>query len=232
MLSTGTATVSRGRKAAAVPLSRLLPLVLLLTLARAAEPPRRGLAILSSLALPGTGQMLLGTSGRGEAQLWLDGAIWATWGGLTWLGSNREGDARVIAGRESGGDMSITKASYFRALERYDNADEYNEDVRREARSRYPDDPEAQHSYFERNGYFGEQAWNWSSDSARFQYWRTRKSARSAVLAAGFAAGGLLVNRLLGALDCAFFVKEPGGHSRFEFGTGDGLTSVEVRYRF
>lgn len=198
----------------------------------AAPAPTKGLAILSSIALPGSGQMMLGTHNRGEAFAWLDGACWATWIGLSWLGSSREGDARVIAGRESGADMGITTPAYYRALERYDNADQFNEDIRREARSRFPDDPERQHEYYEQNGYLGSQAWNWSSDSARFEYWRTRKSSRSAMLAAGFAGGALLLNRLGSVIDCAFFVREPSAQSRLEFGSGPSLASVEVRYRF
>ncbi len=210
----------------------LLAVTLAVTAGLAAPAPTRGLAILSSIALPGSGQMMLGTRSRGEALAWLDGACWATWIGLSWLGSTREGDARVIAGRESGADLGIADKAYYRALERYDNADQYNEDVRRDARWRFPDDPERQLDYYEQNGYFGTEAWNWSSDSARFQYWRTRKSSRSVLLAAGFAGGALLLNRLGSVIDCAFFVREPAAQSRLEMGAGSGLASLEVRYRF
>jgi hypothetical protein len=188
--------------------------------------------MLASAVLPGTGQMLLDAGRRGEAMLWVDGAAWLVWGGFSWYGSNREQDARIAAARESGADITVKNHDYFTSLERYDNSDEYNEDVRREARSRYPDDPEAQHQYYEDNGYFDNQAWNWSSDSARFYYWRTRRTARTAVQRAGFAAAVLVLNRLASVLDCALFARAPTQQSRIEVVPGDGLASVELRYRF
>ncbi len=213
----------------------LISLVLVLAAASAngtAKGPNRGLAILASAALPGTGQMILGARSRGEALLWLDTAIWATWAGFSWYGSSREQDARLFAARDAGADISIAGIEYYKALERYDNADEYNEDIRREARDRYPDDPEAQHRYYQENGYFGKQNWDWSSDSARFDFWGVRKAARAAGLKAGFAAGALLLNRLVSVVDCAFFTGTGPDLSRVEFGPGTELASFEVRYRF
>ncbi|MBM3315917.1 hypothetical protein FJY71_08820, partial [candidate division WOR-3 bacterium] len=122
----------------------------------AAPVSRRGLATLASAALPGTGQLLLGTRVRGEVMLWTDAALWSLWGGSTWLGASRERDARLVASAKAGADLGQTDRRYYRALERYDNSDEYNEDVRREARARYPDDPDAQRRYYEANSYSGE----------------------------------------------------------------------------
>lgn len=192
----------------------------------------RGTAILASAALPGTGQLLMGAKGRGEAMLWVDGAAWLTWAGFSWYGSSREQDALLVASRESGADITLQDRDYYTALERYDNADEYNEDVRREARIRYPNDPEAQHEYYLEYGYFGKEAWNWSSDSARYDYWRTRKTARTATQRAGFAVAGLVLNRLVSVLDCALFTRGSGNQARLEAGPGNYLSSVEIRYRF
>ncbi|MEO0082167.1 MAG: hypothetical protein ABIL25_07740 [candidate division WOR-3 bacterium] len=192
----------------------------------------RGVAIVASAALPGAGQLMLGARNRGEAMLWVDGAGWLAWAGFSWYGSSREQDARLVAAREAGADITLRESRYYTALERYDNADEYNEDVRREARSRFPDDPVAQHEYYEENGYFGEKAWDWSSDSARYYFWRTRRSARAAAQRAGFTAAGLLLNRLASVLDCAFFLRSPQGQSRLEIGPGEDVASLELRYRF
>ncbi|UCG43695.1 MAG: hypothetical protein JSU73_03505 [candidate division WOR-3 bacterium] len=194
----------------------------------------RGLATLASAALPGAGQMMLGNRARGEALMWVDAAIWAVFGGLSWFGSSREQDARLWAARDAGADLSVTDLDYYKALERYDNADEHNEDIRRIARDMFPGDPGRQHEYYLENGYFGFQAWDWTNDSARFGYWETRRSARSATLAAGFAAGGLLLNRAASVIDCAFFAgsRRAGTEARLGFGSGPDLTSIEVRYRF
>ncbi len=193
---------------------------------------RRGTAVLASAALPGSGQLLLGTRRRGEGLLWLDGSLWALWAGFSWYGRAREQDARLLAAREAGADLSIRTPSYYKALERYDNSEQYNEDVRRDARDLYPNDPDAQHRYYESHGYFGPSAWDWSSDSTRYDYWRTRKSGRTALLRAQFAAGALVLNRLASVVDCAFFCREPGRVPRVEFQPGEAEPGIKVCYRF
>ena len=198
----------------------------------APNPSPRGRAILASMALPGTGQMILGSAKRGEALLWLDGTLWALWGGFSWYSSAREHDARLFAGSEAGADLTVKESRYYRALEQYDNADEYNDGVRADARDIYPDNPEQQHAYYESQKYAGSQAWNWSSDSARFRYWGTRRSGRDAALNAQFVVGALLLNRLASVVDCAFFAGSSGSAPRVEFRPGDAEPGIKVCYRF
>lgn len=197
-----------------------------------APRPRRPLAMLFSAALPGTGQMYMGSQKRGEALLWLDGAVWATWAGLRWYGGARENDARLVAAREAGADLGQTESRYYKALEAYDNADLYNEQVRADARARFPDDPDAQHSYYDSLGYFGRQAWNWSSDSARIGFWQTRRSGRSAMQVAGFAVAGLVLNRLASVIDCAFFAREPALAGRVQLMPSGNQPGISICYRF
>jgi hypothetical protein len=197
----------------------------------APKPSPRGRAILASMALPGTGQMILGSAKRGEALLWFDGTLWALWGGFSWYGSAREHDARLFAGREAGADLNVRESRYYRALEQYDNADQYNEGVRADARDIYPDDPERQHAYYLSQGYFGAKAWNWSSDSSRFDYWGTRKSGRTAALNAQFVVGALLLNRLASVVDCALFAGSGRSAPRVEFRPGDTEPGIKVCYR-
>ena len=197
----------------------------------APKPSPRGRAILASMALPGTGQMMLGSAKRGEALLWLDGTLWALWSGFSWYSSAREHDARLYAGREAGADLAVKESHYYRALEQYDNSDQYNEGVRSDARDIYPDDPERQHAYYESQGYFGSEVWNWSSDSARFRYWRTRRAGRDAAMNAQFAVGALLLNRLASIVDCALFAGRAGSTRRVEFRPGDTEPGIKICYR-
>ena len=197
----------------------------------APKPSPRGRAILASVVLPGTGQMMLGSAKRGEALLWLDGTLWALWSGFSWYSSAREHDARLYAGREAGADLAVKESHYYRALEQYDNSDQYNEGVRSDARDIYPDDPERQHAYYESRGYFGSKVWNWSSDSARFRYWRTRRAGRDAAMNAQFAVGALLLNRLASIVDCALFAGRAGSTRRVEFRPGDTEPGIKICYR-
>ncbi len=176
--------------------------------------------------------MLLGTRKRGEGLLWLDGSLWALLAGFSWYGNAREQDARLLAASEAGADLKIRTQGYYKALERYDNAEQYNEDVRREARDLYPNDPDAQHRYYESHGYFGVSAWDWSGDSARYDYWRTRKSGRTALLRAQFVTGALVLNRLASLVDCAFFCREPGQRVRVGFEPGEIEPGIKVCFRF
>lgn len=198
----------------------------------APKPSPRGRAILASMALPGTGQMMLGSAKRGEALLWFDGTLWALWSGFSWSSSAHDHDARLFAGREAGADLTVRESRYYRALEQYDNSDQYNEGVRADARDAYPDDPAQQHAYYQSHGYFGSQAWNWSSDSARYRYWGTRRAGRDAALNAQFAVGALLLNRLASLVDCAFFASGKDSRQRVEFRPGDAAPGIKVCYRF
>jgi hypothetical protein len=197
--------------------------------AKAASP--KGGAILLAMVLPGSGQYVLGAKKRGEGLMWLDASLWAFWTGFSWFGSSREHDARLFAAAEAGADLSQKASKYYKALERYDNSDLYNEDVRKDARDLFPDDPDRQHEYYESQGYFGAAAWNWSSDSSRINYWRTRKSGRSAALTAQFLAGALLLNRLASVVDCAFFAGRRAAQ-RVEVKPADEAPGIRVCYRF
>ncbi len=201
-------------------------------MAVAAAAPGRGAAILASAALPGSGQLLLGERGRGEAMLWVDAGVWAFYGGSIWARSQRERDAFLYAGREAGAVTVVNKPAYLRALERYDNAEQFNEDVRRDARARYPNNPQAQHDYYLANGYFGNEAWDWSSDSARLRYYSIRKSARSAALQAQFATGALLLGRLVSVVDCAFFARVPAEARRVRLDAPDDAPGIGLAVGF
>lgn len=194
---------------------------------------RRQLAILSSIILPGSGQLFSNAKNRGEVMLWLDGLLWTGWAGFSWYRSSRDQDARLIASKYAQADITIKDPKYYRALERYDNAQEYNEDVRREARELYPDDPDAQRRYYESHGYFGKSQWNWGSDSIRiYSYWRTRRSVRNAAMTVSFITAALVLNRLVSLVDCSFFTPERGLRQRVEISPSQNQPGVELRYRF
>ena len=72
-----------------------------------------------------------------------------------------------------------------------------------------PDNPERQRAYAESRSFTGDKAWSWGSDSLRFNYWRQRKGARSVLHTAGFVLGAALVDRLVSAIDVAFFTPMP-----------------------
>ncbi|MGQ9708029.1 MAG: hypothetical protein ACUVUR_04050 [bacterium] len=207
----------------------------IITLPATAEMPgnkisNQHVAMLASIILPGSGQLLSNAKNRGEAMLWLDGLFWAGKAGFSWFKTSREQDARLIASKYAGADITISDPRYYRALERYNNAVEYNEDVRREARELYPDNPDAQRRYYESRGYFGSSQWNWGSDSIRiYSYWQTRKAARNAKMTASFITAALVLNRLVSLLDCIFFSPKVAASQRLQINSTNG--QLGLRYR-
>lgn len=193
--------------------------------------PYAGKYIIASIALPGAGEMWQGQKTKGEIFLWVDGVIWLTYGGMTAIGGSRNQSAKLFAGRNSGSSMAQRSDDYYVALERYANSDLYNEDIRREARELYPNDPDRQKTYSTSHGYFGDATWNWGSDSLRFDYWRQRKSARSVLHTAGFILGAALVNRLASAIDVAFF-SPVTGEKRVGVVPGIDQPGLAVVWRF
>jgi hypothetical protein len=181
-----------------------------------------GKYVLASLALPGAGEMLRNSRTKGEVFLWTDAAIWVTYGGLEIVGGARNQGARLFARRYSGASATVGNDDYYVNLERYPNSDQYNEDVRRDARELYPDDPEKQKAYAATHYYTGNQAWNWGSDSLRYTYWYQRRGARSALHTAAFLLGAALLNRLVSGVDVAFFTPE-----REPDQSNSGLRSVQ-----
>lgn len=212
----------------------LLLLILCIALANGQtdnhQPNIKGKAIAASVILPGLGQRMLNNNLKSEIMLWTEGSIWLLYGGLQWYGNSRNNDAKIFAGINAMANTKIKSDKYYRALERYDNTDLYNEDIRREARERFPNDPQQQLNYLYQYGYFGDSIWDWKSDSLRFAYWEKRKSARTAFTRAGFVLGSALLNRLVSAIDCAFFTQDK--RNKISVAPNSDQTGIGLIYRF
>jgi len=188
-------------------------------------PPLRekslGKALLLSIALPGAGEAYLGATGRARAFFASEAAVWSAFAYYRVQAGMRKGvykeKARLFAGVRGG-----VSDDYYKLLAYYLSSEEYNVDVRRQARLLYPDERELQAAYFETNGYFGEDGWEWDSLQRMqdFAHERTmsRQSYRRAVLTTGFA----VLNRMVSVIDVylSFKLEEKGhGGPRLSLGT-------------
>jgi hypothetical protein len=158
--------------------------------AGATEGKSMGKALLMSLVLPGAGQHYLGNHARARTMYVSEAGVWTTFAYFRVQGNQRreryEELAELFAGVEGGQDDD-----YYKALAYYVSSDEYNIDVMREARFRYPFDRDRQLEYFEANAFFGDDAWEWDSLELQREFRDTRtaskESYRRAVLTTGFA---------------------------------------------
>jgi hypothetical protein len=187
-------------------------------------------AILASAVVPGWGQHILKNNQKAEIMMWTDGALWLLYGGFQWYGSSRIKDAKLHASQYANANINIKDEKYYRALERYYNSEQYNEDIRREARERFPDNPALQYDYYLQNGYFGDSTWLWQSDSMRFSYWEKRKAARAALTRAGFCLGAAILNRVVSSIDAAFFSEDL--RDKISFAPNQAQTGIGLVYHF
>lgn len=159
-----------------------------------------GKALALSLLLPGAGQHYLGNHARARTMYVAEAGVWTAFAYFRVQGHNRrdryEEMAELFAGVSGDRDDD-----YYRALAYYLTSDEYNIDVMRDARFRYPFDRDKQLDYFEANALFGDDAWEWERPDYLREFARTRtaskESYRRAVLTTGFA----VLNRVVSMID-------------------------------
>jgi hypothetical protein len=148
-------------------------------------------ALLLSLAVPGAGEAYMGAGGRATMFMVSEAAVWTAYAAFRVQGGMRQDSykrmANLFAGVEGPRDDR-----FYALLTYYPSSVDYNIDVLRDARQRYADDRAAQLAYFQANGYFGSNAWEWQSLQRMDEFVNTRtlsrKSYRRAVLTTGFAA--------------------------------------------
>jgi len=163
-------------------------------------------ALLYSLLLPGMGELSMGETGRGVGFLTAEGLIWANYGYWTVAGHLRKNDFIEQAQLNAGVGVSSGSDEYWHLVGHYtassgSGSDTYEEELRREARESYPDDPAAQDAYVASKLPTGGQAWSWSASDLQQSYRDTRESSNSAFHHAKFSFGAAILNRVLSVVD-------------------------------
>jgi hypothetical protein len=116
-----------------------------------------------------------------------------------------------MAGLLAGVDSPSGRSNdYYRLVGSYRSSEEYNDEVRRDARSRSGDDLQARADYYEQHRIRDELAWYWSSLDDWERYQDKRRDSNKAFKRAGTMIGVALGNRLLAAVDAG---RPPGLHS-------------------
>jgi hypothetical protein len=157
-------------------------------------------ALLLSLLVPGAGQQYIGSVGRARMMYAAEVGIWSTFTVFRIQGGMRKDRYEEMATLYAGVDGDRGD-DYYRVISYYESNDDYNIDVRREARARYPDDRDAQLAFYGENAYFGEDAWSWESPARRSEFANTRTLSRRAYRRAVLTTGFAVLNRLVSAVD-------------------------------
>ena len=166
-------------------------------------------AMLLSCAVPGLGEMYVGETTRGGWFMATEAGIWLGYGAFQLQAGMREDDytefAEIYAGVDEG--ASSDYLSDIGDYIRNEGDSSYNQSVRREARSLFPDDLEAQAAYLAENGYFGDDAWDWVSKDIFYDYRDLRRDASQSERNAFYMTGLAVLNRVLSAVDSAWMAR-------------------------
>jgi hypothetical protein len=168
-------------------------------------------AMLYSLLLPGAGEAYMGYHTRAKAAMASEIGIWAGFAYFRYQGSLREDRYKEMAEIHAGASGEKDD-DYYQAIAYYLSNDVFNVDVLREARFYYPDDRDLQLEYWEANGYFGADGWEWDTilnmDEYRDVRTESRRSYRRATLMVGFA----VLNRMISLVE--LYVSSKTAHGR------------------
>jgi len=159
----------------------------------------------ASLALPGSGELLLGQNTRGSTLLGIDlvtiYAFFATGKEIDRQRDNYMRYANLYAGVPLG-----MPQNHYQAIQDYPSSDYYNDIQTMMARNYYliyTYDPAAYEDYLARNTYKGNEAWEWTSDAAWQEYQNQRTRHQRTKMSHSLALGIMLFNRAFSALDSA-----------------------------
>jgi len=166
-------------------------------------------AMLMSFAVPGWGEFYTGHDGRGRAFMAAEGAIWIGYASYSVQERMRVDDyeeyVSVYLNVDQGADHTYYEdiADYMRS----EGSDSYNEDIRSEARSLFPDDLDAQEAYFAEHGYFGDDGWDWGARDRLEAYRDLRHEASVSSRNAFYMTGLAVLNRALSGIDAAWMAR-------------------------
>lgn len=187
----------------------------------------RGGAMLRSAILPGWGQMHLGHGSRGVVFMSLDLVTWAGVG-LSYLeGTFNRDDYRWLAISEAGVSVEGKSGDFLDDLADFASSMEYNDYIHRLARYYYPEDPEAQRDYYETHSRYGDESWDWSSDTARGMFDSRLRDSRQWFRRSLYVAAFALVNRAVSMIDASLLdERRPGVYTSLSFPETRDFSSV------
>ena len=196
----------------------ILPLLVAALPTQAAEPPGRLEVLGLSLLLPGLGHRALGHSTRAQILMTVEGGLWTAFGGFRLQGKIRKDRYADMAEIFAGVPNAHGRPDeYYRRLGSYRSSEEYNDEVRRDARARWGDDLQARAEYFERHKVPADQVWNWTSSAAWERYRHKRGASLLSYRRSRNMIGLALANRLLAAVDTQRLVHNRGKQAGVSF---------------
>jgi hypothetical protein len=147
-----------------------------------------GLAMLYSFILPGMGELYAGNYSTGKYFTIAEGALWLTYIGVNTYGNWAENRYKAFAVSNGGINPSGKDADYFAIISEYFNIEDFNDE---QALNRNFDDMYDSQEFY----------WNWQTPNDRRSYRSMWVSSEQAYNNLRFVVGGLVINRLISAIN-------------------------------
>lgn len=151
-------------------------------------------AILYSLLLPGMGELYAGNYESGKYFTIAEGVLWGTYAGMAIYSNWRKDNYKSFAATRGGVNVDGKDADYFANIGDYVSIDDYNHQMSldREYKKIYssPD-----------------YNWNWGTQNVRSEYRLMWISSEKAHNNLRFAVGGMLINRVISAINAVRLVR-------------------------
>lgn len=154
-----------------------------------------GLGIIYSLLLPGMGELYADAYDMGKYFTIADGILWGTYIGMSSYTSWQEDNYKSYAAVNAGVDNSNKDADYYATIGEYSNIESYND---QKALERNFDEMYNEQVYF----------WKWQTSEERETYRDMWLSSEQTSNDLRFIVGGLLLNRVVSAINAARLVSK------------------------
>ncbi len=164
-------------------------------------------AILYSLLLPGMGELYADGFDEGRYSLIAEGGLWLTYLSFRQYGSWIRNDARNFASAHAGAQQGGKNDQYFVNLGNFNDTYEYNEKQLR--------DRELDNVYDVTKGYY----WKWDNEVNRKEYRAMRVSTERVFNNSRFVIGGIIVNRILSAINAVRLTRMYNQRTKDELGS-------------
>jgi hypothetical protein len=152
-----------------------------------------GLGIVYSLLLPGMGELYADSYGTGKYFTIADGILWGTLIGMSAYSNWQEDDYKSYAATRAGVINESKDEDYYAIIGDYTSVYSYND---QKALERNFDEMYDEEAYF----------WKWNSTDERRTYrdmWNSSETANNNIR---FVVGGLILNRIISAINAARLV--------------------------
>lgn len=154
-----------------------------------------GLAILYSLLLPGMGELYAGDYSLGKYLTIADGVIWGFLFGFNYYGKWQENNYKSFLNSNGVGNPVGKSEKYFADVGNYLDIDQYN---RRQELDRNFNEIYSEDTHY----------WKWDGQAERREYRSMWKSSENSYNNIRFAAGALILNRVISIINAVRLVSK------------------------